>query len=616
MAGFGKPQQSRKTRHRANVINIEQAIRHSLISYQQGDLTSAKALLDKSIEAHHANSFALGILATIEKALGNNVRASHLFEKSISINGSNPDFLHNYSDLLQEKDIERAVKLSDKALELSPKNSTYLERNGYLKWKTGDLYNALKSTIKAIEIKPDLFAAYLNLGGIHKDLGNLDQALASTLKSLEFKPDNPNALMNLGGIYKELGNLDQALASTLKSLEIEPGSSTALSLLGSIQMAQGKTEEARKNLLNAIKQNPQEYGAYYELSKMLKTIEEASELVKAINSAKALKVTATNRYFIEFAISNCFHKAENYDEASKHLHLANKNKLTVKPSNANEFQRKIASNLSYTLSPGLTSITKESGNERIFIVGMPRSGSTLLETILSMSPEIKDLGESSSLTKAIARIQQQKGYNSNYQNLNEIYSRMEPIDKTQFKYTTDKNLYNFTWISLIASHMPAAKIIHCRRNPMDNILSMYRSNLSAGNNYTASLEDSAKVLIAQEQAMQIKKKRYPEKIFTFDYDQFVNAPEVNLRKLLGWLNLEFDDFYLHPEKSTRSVNTASVMQARKPISNKSVGGWKNYKNLLNPALKILQESGIKWIDSGDNYSQKCANTITSRHEIQ
>ena len=125
---------------------------------------------------------------------------------------------------------------------------------------------------------------------------------------------------------------------------------------------------------------------------------------------------------------------------------------------------------------------------------------------------------------------------------------------------------------------------------MDNILSMYRSNLAVGNNYTSSLEDAAKVFVAQEQAMQIQKKRCPEKIFTFDYDQFVNAPEFNLRKLLGWLDLEFKESYLHPEKSTRRVNTASVMQARKPISNKSVGGWKNYETLLEPALKIIQES--------------------------
>ena len=120
---------------------------------------------------------------------------------------------------------------------------------------------------------------------------------------------------------------------------------------------------------------------------------------------------------------------------------------------------------------------------------------------------------------------------------------------------------------------------------------MFRSNLSAGNNYTASLEDPKGPYRAG--ASHAKPQRGTPKIFTFDYDKFVNAPEANLRKLLGWLDLDFHESYLHPEKSKRSVITASVMQARKPISNKSVGGWKNYETLLKPAFEIIQGSGIK-----------------------
>ncbi|KZR66017.1 class I SAM-dependent methyltransferase [Prochlorococcus sp. MIT 1306] len=231
MAGFGKPKQNRKIKRKESSSKIEEAIRQSLVAYQQGDLRSAKSLLEKTIEARQENSFALGFLATIERALGNNERASQLFEKSIDIDQNNPDILHNYSALLQEKDPIKAVKISDKALEISPENSSYLERNGYLKWKAGDLDNALKATIKAIEFKPDLIDAHINLGAIYKDLGNLDQALDSTLKTLELKPNNPDALMNLGWIYKDLGNLDQALDSTLKSLKFKPDNPTALSNL-------------------------------------------------------------------------------------------------------------------------------------------------------------------------------------------------------------------------------------------------------------------------------------------------------------------------------------------------------------------------------------------------
>ena len=131
---------------------------------------------------------------------------------------------------------------------------------------------------------------------------------------------------------------------------------------------------------------------------------------------------------------------------------------------------------------------------------------------------------------------------------------------------------------------------------MDNILSMYRSNLMSGNNYTANIEHSAEVIVAQEKLMLNHKMNHPEIIFTFDYDLFVNAPETNLRKLLEWLDLEFDYNYLHPEKSIRSINTASVVQARKPISNKSVGSWKNYRNLLRPALRVLEKMESEEID--------------------
>ena len=100
------------------------------------------------------------------------------------------------------------------------------------------------------------------------------------------------------------------------------------------------------------------------------------------------------------------------------------------------------------------------------------------------------------------------------------------------------------------------------------------------------------MLIEQERAMQKQKDKYPEKIFTFDYDLFVNEPKKHLHALLDWLGMEFNEYYLHPDKSTRNILTASVVQARRPISNKSIGGWKNYQNLLKPALRILETYGI------------------------
>lgn len=204
MAGFGKPQKHKKSiKQGSSRSQTEEAIKQSIIKYQQGDLEGAKIALEKTLQADHANSFALGFLATIEKALGNNERALKLFKRSTDISQDNSDILHNYSGLLKENDPERAIILSDKAVHISPENSRYLERNGYLKWQAGDLDNALEATLKAIRLSPSLVDAHVNLSGIYKDLGNLDLALASTLKSLELKPDNPDALSNLCNTYRE-----------------------------------------------------------------------------------------------------------------------------------------------------------------------------------------------------------------------------------------------------------------------------------------------------------------------------------------------------------------------------------------------------------------------------
>ena len=661
MAGFGKPQKHKKSiKQGASRPKTEEAIQQSIIKYQQGDLEGAKIELEETLQEDHTNSFALGFLATIEKALGNKERALKLFKRSTEINQDNPDILHNYSGLLIECDPKKAITLSNKAVHISPENSRYLERNGYLKWQAGDLENALEATLKALRLSPILHGAHINLGGIYKDLGELDRALASTLKSLELKPDNPDALINLGSIYKDLGKLDQALASilkslelksdnpdalcslgdiykdlgeldqalvstlkslelkpdnpdalinlgsiykylgkldkalasTLKSLELKPEDSQALCNIGIIKMTLGQTREAKRYLLTSLKYNNQQCDSYYALSTIIETAKEAEEVIELMTPVKASSLTSHARAFAEFARSNCFHKSKKYDAASKCLQLANNYKLIVYPSNADSLLQEIALRISYPETAKKTNNDLSIGERRIFIVGMPRSGSTLLETILSINPEIQDLGESQSLSKAIKEIELQNKGNFSYEDINTLYSQMQPIDNKKYKYTTDKQLYNFIYVNWITTYMPAAKIIHCRRNPMDNILSMYRSCLTAGNNYTSNLEDSARVLIAQEQAMQIQKTRYHEKIFTFNYDQFVNTPEDNLRELLIWLDLEFNDNYLHPEKSRRRVNTASVMQARKPISNKSVGGWRNYETLLKPALKIIQESGV------------------------
>ena len=561
MTGFGEKIRNKKSiAMNKDQISGEDICKKAIDHHRRGDLENAEKEYRKAIEIgiHHYAIFSnLGVICKNSRRAD---EAVSLFKKAIEINPEHPDAYTNLGNLYRE---------------------------------LCNFTQALDCTLKSLGLKPVNPDALINLGSIYKNLGNLDQALASTLSSLELKPDNPDALINLSLIYKERGELDLALVSILKTLELKPDEPTALSVLGQIKMAQAKNEEARELLVKSIRLNSQEYEAYFSLSLMLELENDAEELIELIKQVKVLNLDFKSRVFIEFALSNCFHKLKEYDQSAEYLKLANYHKSIVFPSNANSLQQEMAGDLLQPVSAsGVRDISADLGKDRIFIVGMPRSGSTLLETVLSMSSEVKDLGETRSLVKAIRKFKQQKVGDSNFLSLNALYSQLEPISNDQFTFTTDKNLYNFMRVSWIATHMPAAKIIHCRRDPMDNILSMYRSNLSPGNGYTANLEDAARVLVAQEEVMQIQKSRHPGKIFTFDYDRFVNEPEVAIRVLLEWIGIDFVEEYIHPDRSVRTVNTASVMQARRPISNKSVGGWKKYYELLKPALRIIQEAGI------------------------
>tara|TARA_Y100001978_G_C23467479_1_gene325342 strand:- start:99 stop:665 length:567 start_codon:yes stop_codon:yes gene_type:complete len=171
-------------------------------------------------------------------------------------------------------------------------------------------------------------------------------------------------------------------------------------------------------------------------------------------------------------------------------------------------------------------------------------------------------------------------------NLSEIYEE-KVNSKTELNITTNKWLFNYQYAGIIASQIPNAKIIHCFRHPLDNILSIYRAHFAQGNEYSSSLIDSANVYIHQDEIMTEYKNRYRPKIYDFNYDLLVSDPNKEIKFLISWLGWKWDNAFLSPHLNQRSVSTASSIQVRSPINPKSIGGWKNYKDMLKPAIEIL-----------------------------
>ena len=146
--------------------------------------------------------------------------------------------------------------------------------------------------------------------------------------------------------------------------------------------------------------------------------------------------------------------------------------------------------------------------------------------------------------------------------------------------------------AFILTMIPNSRIIHCFRNPLDNILSIYKANFVKGSEYSSSLSDSANVYINQEETMTVYKKRYRNKIYDLDYDLLVRNPNDQIRELISWMGWKWKDSYLSPHLNQRKVLTASNVQVRSPINSKSINGWKNYEEMLKPVIEILDKSNL------------------------
>ena len=417
--------------------------------------------------------------------------------------------------------------------------------------------------------------------------GNITEATKYYKQLINQRCNNPSVFSNYGAILYGLGKLKDAENLFRKAIEIKPDYAEAHSNLGNVLKNLGKLQDAEKSYRKAIELNPDLAEPYYSLSVIkysdVNNIWQDQLFSENILNNKS-QIDQVNIYFTR---ANILHKRKEYKESASYLQLANNLKLVIYPSNSDALIEKSQKLLIESDKKNIYSKKYISSSENIFIVGMPRSGSTLLESILSMREDVYDLGETNFLEDSFIDYENSK----NDMNLAELY-RSKVNNKTDLNITTNKNLYNFQYAGIIANQIPNAKIIHCFRNPLDNILSIYRAHFANGNEYSSSLVDCAKIYLDQEKIMSAYKKRFRSKIYDLNYNSLVTNPKKEIKSLLSWLGWGWNDYYLSPHLNPRSVSTASSVQVRSPINSKSISGWKNYKEMLKPAIKILNKTNI------------------------
>jgi len=382
------------------------------------------------------------------------------------------------------------------------------------------------------------------------------------------------------------GNISEAIKYYKSFINKGFEDKTVFSNFGLLLTELGKLKEAELFTRKALELNPNLAITYYNLS-TLKYSSKNKKWKETLFSKNFLdNKSKKDQVNIYFARANILHNEKKYQESSRYLQLANELKLDFKKSQSDYLINKSKLLLIETDKKGINQKKITQYPESIFIVGMPRSGSTLVESILSMNSKVFDLGEVNILEESFL---QQKNIDEKF-TLTDIYWNKISKYTENFYITTNKWLFNYQYAGIISREIKNAKIIHCFRNPLDNILSIYRANFTRDNEFSSSLRDCTKIYLDQEEIMSNYKNRFRSKIYDLNYDSLVSNSNKEIKSLISWLDWKWEDSYLSPHLNKRSVLTSSSVQVRSPINSKSIGRWKNYKDMLQPAIEILTQT--------------------------
>jgi len=405
-------------------------------------------------------------------------------------------------------------------------------------------------------------------------------------------PDNVQCLYHKGLANAQCGNIEQAITLFKKCIKLQPENPYILLNLGHMYKALANTPSAVQNYQAFIQKSPQHQGMGYWSLADLKNFEFDDAALKSLSNYTLASNTPENLKnlgLVQFALSRALEQKKDYANAITTLHNANQN-----TGQSRIFRKQAYINLITDLCSHVpTEKIKDQASDcrPVFIVGMPRSGTTLTEQILASHSQVHTTDELPFMERAAMQMSSPGGYTAGLLNINQKKSsELRNYYLTQARQYfdsdegspcfIDKNPINFLHIGLTLRLFPNAKIICQLRDPIDNVLSIYKQHFSKGYDFAYNIEDIICYLNGYYRLLKRYQQLYPGSILLFSYANLVEAPEKKIRQLITFCELEFESDCLNFHRSTRSVLTPSSSQVRRPINKKSINSSKQYKPFL------------------------------------
>ena len=547
--------------------------------------------------------FGWKLLGAAQQMQGKNALAA--FQKTAQLMPEDAEAFFNLGVVQRSLGLlDEAVASYRRALQIKPAYVEALGNLGNTLKDAGQLDEAVASFRRALQIKPNSPTALNNLGTVLKDLGKFDEAIASYRQALQLQSNYAEAHSNLGNALKELGQVDEALVCFRKALEIDPQCDEAMLGISHLCTITGKMKEAENVVKKALKIKPNNLEARFLLANISKTQTGDENLTALLAVEDAVKNNPSLLPYdklisLHFALGKCFDDIGEYNRAFPHFSEGCKMRRTTFKYDATHVSQHFDSIIRVFDKETVEQLQGGGDPSKvpIFVLGMPRSGTTLSEQIIASHPDVYGAGELPDMLRIAQReVGGLKGFPDNilaldHENLaqwgNDFVAGLRQRSANA-QHITDKLPDNFRFIGLIHLMLPNAKIIHVSRNPVDTCLSCFTKLSSRGLEQSYDLVELGKYYVDYERLMNHWHNLLPEGAFLdVQYEDIVADQEAQARRMIDFCGMEWNDACINFHKNKRSVNTASMTQVRRPIYKSSIERWRPYEKFLGPLLDAL-----------------------------
>jgi len=498
--------------------------------------------------------------------------------------------------------LTEAERIYRQILAIDARHSDSLHLLGLIASQGGRHDIAVQLIGQAIRLGKHNAFYYCNMGSALRAQDRIGDAMAHFERALALKPDYADAHNNLGNLLAEQGNPDAAAVHYGRALANNPDHAEAHNNLGNVLKEQGKFEDALRHYGRAIAVRPDYAEVHYNRAE-IKTFHRGDADLAALEAlARKDDLAVDKRPHVHFALAKALEDSGDYLRAFAHLRQGN----ALKRAQINYDEKSVVQLFQRTFNVFDRALFDRFQGEGdpssapVFVLGMPRSGSTLIEQILASHPQIHGAGERTDLETAVSAVLNAGGQSSQYpecvpaldgaalKRIGQGYLTRLPALADGKVHIVDKSPGNFLKIGLIRMILPNARIIHTTRHPIDTCVSCYSKLFTSGQYFSYDLGELGRYYRCYRELMAHWRSVLPPgTMLDVSYEEVVDDLEGQARRMIDYCGLRWDDRCLSFDKTNRTINTASAVQVRKPLFRSSLQRWRRHEAGLAPLLREL-----------------------------